>query len=185
MRSRPLVGHHFLAFAWGVAEATVFFVVPDVLITRAALGSLRNGLLTAAVTIAGALAGGAISYQWGANDLQTARHVLDALPAISIDMLDRAQHALASDGMFAAFIGSFSGTPYKVFAVHAASAGIPLPVFVLASIPVRGVRFVLLAAIARGFARYVVPGWSAQRLYRVWAVAWVVNYAIYWTIMPN
>src|SRR5947208_11222692 len=114
MRLRSPVGHHFLAFAWGVAEATVFFVVSDVLITRAALASLRNGLLAAAVVIAGALVGGAISYQWGKTDLESARHVLDALPAISIGMLDRAQHALASDGMVAAFVGSFTGVPYKV-----------------------------------------------------------------------
>jgi membrane protein YqaA with SNARE-associated domain len=179
------IGHHILAFVWGIAEATVFFIVPDVLITRAALGSLRNGLLTAAVAIAGALVGGAISYEWGKADLATARHVLDALPAISIGMLDHAQQALASDGMFAAFIGSFSGVPYKVFAVHAASPGITLPVFVLASIPVRGVRFVLLAAVARGFARYVVPGWSVRRVQWAWAGAWVVNYGIYWTVMPN
>jgi len=185
VRPRARIGHHLLAFVWGIAEATVFFVVPDVLITRAALGSLRNGLLTAAVAIAGALVGGAISYEWGKADLDTARRVLDSLPAISIGMLDHAQQALASDGIFAAFIGSFSGVPYKVFAVHAASVGITLPVFVLASIPVRGVRFVLLAALARAFARGVVPSWSMRRLHLVWAGAWVVNYAIYWTVMPN
>ena len=176
---------HLLAFAWGVAEATVFFVVPDVLITRAALPSLRSGLITAALALAGALVGGAISYCWGAENLAAARDVLDWLPAISIGMLDHAQRALASDGMFAALVGSFSGVPYKVFAVHAASAGIALPAFILASIPVRGVRFVLLAAIARAFARYVVPNWTAQRVRRAWAFAWTLNYAIYWTVMPN
>jgi membrane protein YqaA with SNARE-associated domain len=183
MRRPSHFAHHLLAFAWGVAEATVFFIIPDVLITRAALGSSRSGLLTAAVALSGALVGGAISYQWGATDLAGARHVLDALPAISIGMLDAARGALTSDGMFAAFVGSLTGVPYKVFAIHAPSAGIPLSVFVLASIPVRGVRFVLLAAIAHAFAR--VTGWSTPRLHRVWAIAWTVNYAIYWTLMPN
>jgi membrane protein YqaA with SNARE-associated domain len=168
-----------------MSEAVVFFVIPDVLITRAALGSLRSGLLAAAIALAGALVGGTISYLWGAADLEGARHVLDALPAISVGMLDHARHALESDGMFAAFVGAFSGVPYKVFAVHAASAHIPLPVFVLASIPVRGIRFVLLAMIARAFARYAVPAWTPQRLQRAWALAWIVNYAIYWSVMPN
>jgi membrane protein YqaA with SNARE-associated domain len=168
-----------------VAEATVFFVIPDVLITRAALVSLRRGLLTAAVALVGALIGGAISYEWGDFDQEGARRVLDALPAISIGMLDHAQHALASDGMFAAFVGSFTGVPYKVFAIHAASASITLPVFIVASIPVRGIRFVLLAAVARSFARYAVPTWSMQRLHWIWAAVWVVNYAIYWSVMPN
>jgi membrane protein YqaA with SNARE-associated domain len=100
-------------------------------------------------------------------------------------MLDRAQNALATDGMFAAFVGSFSGVPYKIFAVHAASAGIPLSVFLLASIPVRGIRFVLLAVMTRALARYAVPSWSVKRLQRVWAIIWIMNYAIYWTVMPN
>jgi membrane protein YqaA with SNARE-associated domain len=179
------VVHHLLAFAWGMGEAVVFFVIPDVLISRAALGSLRSALLTTAFVLAGSLLGGTISYLWGANDLDSARHVLDALPAIGIGMLDSAQHALAREGMFAAFVGSFSGVPYKVFAVHAASAGIPLPVFVLASIPVRGIRFVLLAMMTRALARYAVPAWTVKRLHRTWALVWIVNYAIYWTVMPN
>jgi membrane protein YqaA with SNARE-associated domain len=177
--------HRVLAFAWGMSEAVVFFVIPDVLITRAALGSLRNGLITTAFALAGSLAGGVVSYLWGAGDLDGARQVLDALPAISIAMLDRAQLALDRDGMFAALVGSFTGVPYKVYAVHAASADITLPLFVLASIPVRGVRFVLLAVLARGLARYAVPSWSMQRLQRVWAIVWIVNYAIYWSVMPN
>lgn len=85
--------------------------------------------------------------------------------------------------MFAAFIGSSTGVPYKIFAVHTANAGIPLPVSVLASFPVRGIRFALLAAIARAFAH--LTRLSRLRLHRVWALAWTVNYAIYWSVMPN
>ncbi|TLY53611.1 MAG: hypothetical protein E6K53_00315 [Gammaproteobacteria bacterium] len=185
MPTTTRVGHHLLAFAWGMSEAVVFFVVPDVLITRASLGSLRFGLLTAAFALVGSLLGGTLSYFWGATNLDGARHVLDALPAISIGMLDGAQHALATDGMLAAVLGSFSGVPYKVFAVHASSAGIPLTAFVLASIPARGIRFVLLATITRVLARYAVSVWTMQRLRWIWALVWIANYAIYWTVMPN
>ena len=176
---------HAIAFIWGISEAIVFFVIPDVLVTRAALSSLRFGLTTVAYALAGSLLGGTFSYLWGAGDLEGARHVLDALPAISIDMLDRARNALASDGMYAALVGSFTGVPYKVFAVHAASTGIALPEFLLASIPVRAIRFVLLAVVTRALVIRVVPSWTEQRLRRAWALAWIVNYAIYWTIMPN
>ena len=95
---RQRVSHHVFAFAWGMCEATVFFVVPDVLITRAALGSLRSGLISAAFALAGALVGGTISYVWGATDLGGARHVLDALPAISIGMLDHAKAPISYQG---------------------------------------------------------------------------------------
>ena len=174
-----------VAFAWGISEAVIFFVIPDVMVTRAALTSLRFGLTTVAYTLAGSLLGGALSYLWSASDLAGARHVLDALPAISSDMLDRARQALAAEGMYAALVGSFTGVPYKVFAIHAASAGIALPEFLLASIPVRAIRFVLLALVSRGLVIYAVPSWTEQRLRRAWALAWIVNYAIYWTIMPN
>ena len=160
-------------------------MIPDVLVTRAALTSLRFGLLTVAYALAGSLLGGALSYVWGASDLAGARHVLDALPAISIDMLDRARQALATDGMFVALLGSFTGVPYKVYAIHAASTGIALPEFLLDSVPVRGIRFVLLAFVTRALVRGVVPAWTQQRLRRAWALAWIVNYSIYWTIMPN
>ena len=86
--------------------------------------------------------------------------------------------------MFAAFVGSFSGVPYKVFAVHAASVGIPLSMFVLASVLVRGIRFVLLVLMTRAIARASIT-WNAQRLYRAWALAWIVFYALYWSFMPN
>ncbi len=185
MNPRQHVRRNLLAFVWGVSEAVVFFVVPDVLITRAALVSARLGLITMAFVLAGALLGGAFSYLWGAGDLPGARHLLDWLPAISIDMLDHAQHALAMDGVFAALVGSFSGVPYKVYAVHAASAGIPLTKFLLASVPARGIRFALLVLITRGLVRYAVPNWSAARLRLAWAFTWIGFYAVYWGIMPN
>ena len=183
--SRLQRGHHLCAFAWGLSEAIVFFIIPDVLITRAAFAGLRAGLLSAAYALAGSLLGGTISYFWGAYDLDGARHVLHQLPAISLAMLDRAQHALIEQGMLAALIGAFSGVPYKVFAVHAASAGISLPVFLLASIPARATRFVLLAMAVRALARYAVPHWSAQRLTCVWAIVWSVSYAVYWWVTPS
>ncbi len=135
---------YLLACIWRIGEAVVFFVLPDALITRAALGCLRSELLTAAFALAGALLRGTINYLWGAIDLDGTCHRLDVLPVSSIGALYRAQHALTRDGVFADIANSFSGVPCKMLAVHAASAGVSLPVFVLDSIPVRGIPFVLL-----------------------------------------
>jgi len=49
-----------VAFAWGLAEALAFFIVPDVFVGAAALGRLRRGLVAVAAATAGALAGGVV-----------------------------------------------------------------------------------------------------------------------------
>ena len=46
---------------WGLAEATLFFIVPDVWLNLAGRRRLEAGLL-------GALIGGALIYFWGAHD---------------------------------------------------------------------------------------------------------------------
>src|SRR3546814_4475619 len=49
---------HAISLLWGFAEATVFFVVPDVWISRRALSSWRAALRSCGFALAGALVGG-------------------------------------------------------------------------------------------------------------------------------
>ena len=48
------------AFAWGLAEAICFFIVPDVLLTLIAMRSLRSAMKATMAALAGALVGGAL-----------------------------------------------------------------------------------------------------------------------------
>ena len=55
----------------GIAEATVFFIVPDVWISFVALRrGWQAGALAAFFACIGALIGGAIMYLWGSNDTE-------------------------------------------------------------------------------------------------------------------
>lgn len=55
----PLPKHWaWWAFAWGLAEATFFFIVPDVFTTRLALQDFKRALISCIFTLAGALLGG-------------------------------------------------------------------------------------------------------------------------------
>src|SRR3546814_15275348 len=54
-------------------------------------------------------------------------------------------------------VGGFSGAPYKLYAVQAASAGLGLPVFIACSIVARGARFLAVALLAHGIARWAPP----------------------------
>ncbi|GEM_PF-3959884 len=52
------MGVNRVALAWGFAEATLFFIVPDVWLTLVARERLRTGLIASLYSLAGALAGG-------------------------------------------------------------------------------------------------------------------------------
>ncbi|PYM57785.1 MAG: hypothetical protein DMD79_19785, partial [Candidatus Rokuibacteriota bacterium] len=79
-----------------MAEATVFFVVPDVLITYAAVRwNFRAGLKLSLVTALAAAAGGAVLWWWGAVDANAARAAMLRVPAIGPDLLEKARAGMA------------------------------------------------------------------------------------------
>jgi membrane protein YqaA with SNARE-associated domain len=174
-----------LALAWGFAEATLFFVVPDVLITLFALRGFSRGLVTAGYALIGALVGGALMWTWGARDLPGARLALGALPAIGSALMDRTATELAHEGIVGMLGGSFVGVPYKIYAVHAASSGIGVGTFLGFSVPARLTRFVLLAYGASHAGRWMERRYSRRVAVAVWLTAWTINYAIYWSVMPG
>ena len=58
-----------IALAWGFAEATLFFIVVDVLITYVTVYfGMRRGVETVFFATIGAVAGGAAMYHWGGDD---------------------------------------------------------------------------------------------------------------------
>ena len=172
------------AALWGVAEATLFFIVPDVLITYAAVRwGWRAGLKLSLVAALAAAAGGAVLWWWGAYDAEAARAAMLGVPAIGPDLIEKARAGMASvywplDLM----LGALSGTPYKLYAVEAGARGIDVFLFVALSIPARLVRFVVTAAIASGgnalFERMGIARYSVPAL----ALAWTAVYAVYWTL---
>lgn len=71
------------AALWGVAEASLFFIVPDVLITFAVMRfGLRQGLLLSVVAAVFASITGCFMWLWASRDAETARHVMLLVPAI-------------------------------------------------------------------------------------------------------
>jgi len=173
------------ATMWGFAEATLFFVVPDMLITGLALRGLRRGFEATAFALAGALVGGVLMWHWGAHDLAAARAALDYLPAIGPDLMDRVATELRTTGIVSICIGPFVGVPYKIYAIEAAQAGAGLATFLLVSIPARAPRFILLACVAAYGARWGKRYVSERTLIAIWLATWIINYAIYWSVMPS
>ena len=170
------------AALWGIAEASLFFVVPDVLITFVVMRfGLRQGLLLCVVAAIFAAVTGYGMWAWGAHDPQGARHVILLVPAIGPDLLARAHDEIRAGWPIHLVTGAMTGVPYKLYAVEAGALGISPLLFLPMSFAARLSRFVL-TAIAAAIARKAVtrlgePGWR----YGIWALAWLATYGFYWT----
>src|SRR5690606_22723656 len=119
------------AFLWGLAEGTLFFFVPDVLLSFI---GLRRDAKAAAIACGwaaiGAAMGGVIMFAWSIAAPEAAYAAVLAVPAVSAGMGAAALQAMQEQGWFIATLeGPLSRTPYKVYAVIAPHAGAPLWLF--------------------------------------------------------
>jgi len=140
-----------LAFLWGLAEATVFFIVPDVYLGFVALLAPRRSVRALAWTVAGALVGGSILYWFGASNPHAATSMLAHIPLIDPVMIAEVGRQTEADGAIAVMKGPLSGIPYKIFAAQAGSIGVSFFQFLILSIPGRLERMlpvVLACALA-------------------------------------
>lgn len=167
-----------LAFAWGFAEGSLFFILPDVLLSFTALFRPRRAVVHMAAIMIGAVLAGAVMFSWSAQT-PAARHAVANVPAVTPAMFERAERDLREYGVAGTAFGPARGIPYKVYAVEAPAHSNLLP-FLLWTIPARLWRFV---AVWLGFAG---AGVLLRKLGRigpapaVHAVFWIVTYAIYW-----
>ncbi len=173
-----------LALLWGFAEATLFFVVPEVLISWISVDRLRQAIYASLLALVGAMAGGALMYWWGAVDLDRSLSTVERVPAISVEMLQEIDQSLLEHGSVAMIPGAFIGRPYKAYAVQAPRANIGLLPFLGATIPARLVRFVLAALLTHGIARRLVH-WSLAKKRTALTAFWITFYAVFWSLMSN
>ena len=174
-----------LAAFWGLAEATVFIIVPDVFLSWVALRSRKRALIACLWVTGGALAGGCVLWFVGRHDPEPARALFTALPAINDGMIENVRSQLHTSGLKALFLGPLSGTPYKIYAVEAASVGHGLGLFLLISLPARLIRFLLVSLVAGGIATVLRQRMSLRHLRILHVLFWTALYAWYFSVMPG
>jgi len=177
------MGPLIVAALWGFAEATFFFLVPDVILSAIAIGNVRLAFMACAAAVAGALAGGLVMYAAGRQPRGAVDAFLLRVPGIAPAMLERVASEVRTRGLLAVLLGPLSGTPYKVYAVEAARQGLSLAGLLLVTIPARGLRFVAVTALAAWLAHGMFPGLSTGTKLGVWAAAWILFYAWYFHAM--
>jgi membrane protein YqaA with SNARE-associated domain len=168
-----------MAAAWGLAEATLFFLVPDVWLTWLALEAPRRAFRACLWALAGALAGGLLMFAWGAADGAGAEAALDAVPGVSPAMIAGVRSELAVGGAAALFLGPLRGVPYKLYAVETAVLHQPLASFLLVSVPARLLRFLAVTALVAFLARGPLRRLGPRGRRSLHLLAWALFYTAY------
>lgn len=181
----PVKRGSFFALAWGFAEATLFFIVPDVLLSWFALRSRKFALLACLWAAAGALLGGTVLWFMGNENPQPIREVFNYLPAITANMISDVRAQIEEIGLVALFVGPLVGTPYKIYALETASLGYGLGIFLLISLPARLLRFAVVSFAAGTIAKALQPKLSQRHLRTIHLVFWLLLYGFYFSLMPS
>jgi membrane protein YqaA with SNARE-associated domain len=166
------------ALAWGFAEATLFFVVPDVLLTWVALRGARPAWLACLWALVGALGGGTVMYLWGESNFGAASAAVERVPAVSPTMCDAVGEQIRTYGVVALFLGAIAGTPYKIYAVQAGAAHLGLALFLFVSVPARLFRFAGATGLAILICR-LVPAMKLSVRRIVHIALWTTFYGWY------
>lgn len=184
MEPRRIDTRDRLALGWGVAEAAVFFVVPDVLLTYLAVRcGLRRGIRATWWALGGAVVGGLIAFGWGVVSPESANTAMGALPAIDGDMVDTVTEQVDTNGPAALMAGPLQGQPYKLYAAASGELGESPVALVLWTIPGRLWRFlgltVLFGTLEEARRRWTtgIPQWT---LIAFWAIFWTAVYVRFW-----
>jgi membrane protein YqaA with SNARE-associated domain len=169
------------AALWGFAEATLFFVVPDVLLSAIALRDRRTAVRASYAAVLAAMIGGTLMYFWGAQQPETALKIVTALPAIGPGVMAHARDGMVNQGTLAIVLGPLTATPYKSYAVQASAIGMPCWLLLLITPIARLPRFLLVSLLVGTVARVAAPYLSIRTLYAIWLVAWLALYSVLWT----
>jgi 1-acyl-sn-glycerol-3-phosphate acyltransferase len=155
-------------FAWAVAEALVWPLLPEVTLAVLGVAAPRRAVRLALVAAAGSLTGGALMYTLAVHGL-----VLPA-PLTTDRMHATALAQLASEGAGALAHQPMSGIPYKVYGAAAGHGAVGLVPFLLASLPARSLRILVVGALTGAFGA-ALHRW--RRWYPAYLFAFVVLFA--------
>jgi hypothetical protein len=174
----------WLAFGWGLAEGSYFFILPDVILGWTALKSIRAGLKQTAACLAGAVIAGSWLFGFSLKDRARAEASVQRVPFVRTWMSDRVREEYLRYGIWAPAIGPVRGIPYKIYAVQAPEH-MSFIQFVSISLPARLWRFIAVVTVF-GFVGIVFRQRWPDRWKIIqfsYAILWVIFYAVYWSMI--
>jgi membrane protein YqaA with SNARE-associated domain len=165
------------AFLWGYAEATRFWLIPDILLGWVGLNRPRSIVPGVVAATFGAVVGGVGMHRRASGE----RARLAEIPGINEALLADAHERFASRRWVAVMRAPIDGIPYKVYATESGTAGRPLYELIAWSTAARAWRFLLTAIVAALIGHLFTR--SVRRDEGFWLVAtvgfWVTVYVRY------
>ncbi len=167
-----------LTFFWGFAEGTLFFILPDVPLSLAAMFRPRRALFQVVAIVAGAVVAGAVMFSWSARG-PDARSAVAHVPLVTSAMFERAENDYRDFGVRAAAVGPVRGIPYKVYAVEAPEHSSLLS-FLAVTIPARAWRLLVVWLVFSGAGMVLRKLGRAPLAPAIHALFWIAVYIGYW-----
>ncbi len=128
--------------ALSFAEASFFPIPPDPLLMALCLGAIRKSLRFAAIATIASVVGGIAGYLIGAGAWQAlGGFFFHYVPGVTPEAFEEIRAFYDRWDFVAVFLAGLTPIPYKVFTLSAGVFSINFPVFILASIISRGLRF--------------------------------------------
>lgn len=155
---RHAEGVHAKWWLFGVAfaESSFFPIPPDVLLVAILATKERvRAMFYASITTAGSVLGGLAGYAIGYFLFQTVGAWMVSVYHLEAQMLV-VQRLFAENAFFAIFTAAFTPIPYKLFTISAGLFAINIPIFILASILGRGMRFFAVAFVMKYLSQHVI-----------------------------
>lgn len=131
-------------------ESSVFPIPPDVLMIPMIIARPSKAWIIAGVALVGSVLGAFLGYYIGAGLFETVgRPVLEFYG--KEHYFAEFKDTYNAWGAWAVLIAGVTPFPFKVITILSGSTGLSLPIFVIASIVARALRFFIVAALLRAY----------------------------------
>jgi len=135
-----------------LAESSFFPIPPDPLLMALCLGAPAKSYRFALVATVASVVGGILGFAIGAYAWELlADPFYRWVPGVTPETFAEVKTLYDRWDFWAIFVAGLTPIPYKVFTISAGVFAIELPIFILASIVGRGLRFFVVAALIHRF----------------------------------
>ncbi|MEE9394271.1 MAG: YqaA family protein [Planctomycetota bacterium] len=142
-------------FGISFAESSFFPIPPDPLLIALGMSRRDKSWWYAFITSFASVLGGLFGYLigavlWGS----VSGFFFDYIPGFSPDKFARFESSYLEHGFLIVFLAGFTPIPYKIITIASGALGMPLGLFLMASLVGRSARFFLVAGLVK---RYGAP----------------------------
>lgn len=174
---------YVIAFIWGFAEATFFFFIPDIYLTRIAITDGKRAYIACLIAAFAAVLGGLLMYGLATEYYASVKVFLSYIPAISMAFVDSVSRHVQQQPYLTLLLAPTKGIPYKIVASIFGGLKLNILAFIVVSYIARLLRFVITTTITifarHGLAKII----TTKSLYLVHAIAWCLIYISYFYLM--